>query len=66
MSTDIGARNIDFVRQYVNEAIMWSPKTWRHPSTQGGHFPDSGLIRVKRLAAVDQSLADRDATTSTN
>ena len=62
MSTDIGARNIEFVRQYVKDEgfnVVGEDLGDIYPR-KVVYFPDSGKIRVKRLAAADQSLADRE------
>jgi chemotaxis protein CheD len=63
MSTDIGARNIDFVREYVKEEgfnVVAEDLGDIYPR-KVVYFPDSGLIRVKRFsAAIDQSLAERE------
>ncbi len=63
MSTDVGARNIDFVRQYVRD------EGFKVTGEDLGdifprkvvYFPDTGKIRVKRFsAATDRSLEDRE------
>jgi chemotaxis protein CheD len=63
MSTDVGARNIDFVRQYVKD------EGFKVTGEDLGdifprkvvYFPDTGKIRVKRFAASkDHSLEDRE------
>jgi len=63
MSTDIGARNIDFVRQYVREEgfnVVAEDLGDIYPR-KVVYFPDSGKIRVKRFSAAnDQALADRE------
>jgi len=63
MSTDIGARNIEFVRQYVHDEgfnVVAEDLGDIYPR-KVVYFPDSGKIRVKRFsAATDQSLADRE------
>jgi len=63
MSTDIGARNIEFVRQYVKDEgfnVVGEDLGDIYPR-KVIYFPDTGKIRVKRFAAAaDQSLADRE------
>jgi len=63
MSTDIGARNIEFVRQYVQDEgfnVVGEDLGDVYPR-KVVYFPDTGKIRVKRFAAAtDQSLADRE------
>ena len=63
MSTDIGARNIDFVRQYVQDEglnVVAEDLGDIYPR-KVVYFPDSGKIRVKRFsAAADLSLAERE------
>ena len=63
MSTDIGARNIEFVRQYVRDEgfnVVGEDLGDIFPR-KVVYFPDTGRIRVKRFsAATDQSLADRE------
>jgi len=63
MSTDIGARNIEFVRQYVKDEgfnVVGEDLGDIYPR-KVVYFPDTGKIRVKRFAAAtDQSLADRE------
>ena len=63
MSTDIGARNIEFVRQYVKDEgfnVTGEDLGDIYPR-KVVYFPDTGKIRVKRFAAAtDQSLEDRE------
>jgi chemotaxis protein CheD len=63
MSTDIGARNIDFVRQYVKDEgfnVVGEDLGDIYPR-KVVYFPDSGKIRVKRFAATtDHTLVDRE------
>ena len=63
MSTDIGARNIEFVRQYVKDEgfnVVGEDLGDIYPR-KVVYFPDTGKIRVKRFAAAtDQSLEDRE------
>jgi chemotaxis protein CheD len=63
MSTDIGARNIDFVRQYVRDEgfnVVAEDLGDIYPR-KVVYFTDSGKIRVKRFsAAADLSLAERE------
>ncbi|HEU4779011.1 MAG TPA: chemoreceptor glutamine deamidase CheD [Steroidobacteraceae bacterium] len=65
MSTDIGARNIEFVRQYVRDEgfnVVGEDLGDIYPR-KVVYFPDTGKIRVKRFsAAKDQSLAERERT----
>ena len=63
MTTDIGARNIEFVRQYVKDEgfnVVGEDLGDIYPR-KVVYFPDTGKIRVKRFsAAKDQSMADRE------
>ena len=63
MSTDIGARNIDFVRQYVKDEgfnVVGEDLGDIYPR-KVIYFPDTGKIRVKKFAAAkDQALAERE------
>jgi chemotaxis protein CheD len=63
MSTDIGARNIEFVRQYVKDEgfnVVGEDLGDIYPR-KVVYFPDSGKIRVKRFAAAtDHTLVDRE------
>jgi chemotaxis protein CheD len=63
MHTDIGARNIEFVRQYVKDEgfnVVGEDLGDIYPR-KVVYFPESGKIRVKRFAAAtDQALADRE------
>lgn len=63
MSTDIGARNIEFVRQYVKDEgfnVVGEDLGDIYPR-KVVYFPDTGKIRVKRFAAAtDQAVADRE------
>jgi chemotaxis protein CheD len=63
MSTDIGARNIEFVRQYVQDEgfnVVGEDLGDIYPR-KVHYFPDSGKIRVKRFsAAKDETWMDRE------
>jgi chemotaxis protein CheD len=63
MSTDIGARNIDFVRQYVKDEgfnVVGEDLGDIFPR-KVIYFPDTGKIRVKKFAAAkDQTVAERE------
>ncbi len=62
MSTDIGARNIEFVRQYAKEEgfhVVAEDLGDIYPR-KVVYFPDSGRIRVKRYSATHPALADRE------
>ena len=72
MTTDIGARNIDFVRQYVQRRRIQgaSAKTWATSTPRKVvYFPETGRIRVQQAhrAAKDPVAGGcASATTSTN
>ena len=63
MSTDVGARNIEFVRKYVRDEgfhVMGEDLGDIYPR-KVIYFPDTGKIKVKRFsAAKDHSLEDRE------
>jgi chemotaxis protein CheD len=63
MSTDIGARNIEFVRQYVQDEgfkVVGEDLGDIYPR-RVHYFPDTGKIRVKRFAAAkDESVVERE------
>ena len=63
MSNDIGARNIEFVREYVKDEgfnVVGEDLGDIYPR-KVIYFPETGKIRVKRFAAAkDESLADRE------
>jgi chemotaxis protein CheD len=63
MTTDIGARNIDFVRRYVAEEgfkVLGEDLGDVHPR-RVVYFPQTGRIRVRKLTAGrDDSLAARE------
>jgi chemotaxis protein CheD len=63
MSTDIGARNIEFVRRYVAEEgfkVLGEDLGDVHPR-RVVYFPESGRIRVRKLSAArDAALAARE------
>ena len=63
MSTDIGARNIEFVRQYVMDEgfkVVGEDLGDIYPR-RVHYFPDTGKIRVKRFAiAKDESVVERE------
>jgi chemotaxis protein CheD len=63
MSTDIGARNIEFVRKYVLDEgfkVVGEDLGDIYPR-KVVYFPDTGKIRVKRFAAAkDVSVLDRE------
>ena len=65
MTTDIGARNIEFVRQYVKEEgfkVVGEDLGDIYPR-RVVYFPDSGRIRVKRFTAAKRpALAERERT----
>jgi chemotaxis protein CheD len=63
MSTDIGARNIEFVRRYVLEEgfkVLGEDLGDVHPR-RVVYFPETGRMRVRKLSATrDASLAERE------
>lgn len=63
MTTDIGARNIEFVRKYVKDEglkVVGEDLGDIYPR-KVVYFPNTGKIRVKRfLAAKDHSIEDRE------
>ena len=69
MSTDIGARNIDFVRQYVQDEgfnVVGEDLGDIYPR-KVVYFPDTGKIRVKRFWRRRTSRwRSASATTSTS
>ena len=63
MTTDIGARNIDFVRQYVADEgfrVLGEDLGDVYPR-RVVYFPQTGRIRVRKLSAGrDEALAARE------
>jgi chemotaxis protein CheD len=63
MSNDIGARNIDFVRQYVHDEgfKVVSEDLGDVHARRVVYFPQSGRMRVRKLNAVpDETLVARE------
>ena len=63
MSNDVGARNIDFVRQYVHEEgfKVVSEDLGDVHARRVVYFPQSGRMRVRKLNAVpDETLVARE------